>query len=296
MNPKTNVTLPLKFILVKKQIILATAAILSVTLLFFFGRTAEPSKVASLPPVVVANAFDINQFITQAKAKLSPAQAIYISKLENGISRGDVAAQEEKANFSLANFWKDSIKLFEPYAFYISEASKLDNSEKNLTFAAQLFLDKLRQEHDDAKLNWETTEAIELFEKAIQLNPDNDDLKIGLGSCYIYGKGKSGDPQQTMKGIQQLLAVVRKDSTNMKAQFVLGVGGAVSGQYDKALERLRKVVAAQPTNLEAIAFLADTYAAKGEKQEAIKWYNVSKRLANNKQYSQEVDERIKLLE
>lgn len=278
-----------------KQIILAAAAVLLVVSFFFFGRTSALKKAVSKSTAETVKSFDIQQFITNAKAKLTPSQSIYLSKLENGISRGDVAAQQVKASFSLANFWKDSIKLFEPYAFYISEASKLDNSEKNLTFAAQLFLDNLRQEHDEAKLNWETTEAIQLFEKAIQLNPDNDDLKIGLGSCYVYGKGRNGDPQETMKGIQQLLAVVRKDSTNMKAQFVLGVGGAVSGQYDKALERLKKVVAAQPNNLEAIAFLADTYAAKGDKQEAIKWYNISKRLANNTHYTQEVDDRIKLL-
>lgn len=278
-----------------KQIILAAAAVLLVVSFFFFGRTSELKKAVSKSTAETVKSFDIQQFITNAKAKLTPSQSIYLSKLENGISRGDVAAQQVKASFSLANFWKDSIKLFEPYAFYISEASKLDNSEKNLTFAAQLFLDNLRQERDEAKLNWETTEAIQLFEKAIQLNPDNDDLKIGLGSCYVYGKGRNGDPQETMKGIQQLLAVVRKDSTNMKAQFVLGVGGAVSGQYDKALERLKKVVAAQPSNLEAIAFLADTYAAKGDKQEAIKWYNISKRLANNTHYTQEVDDRIKLL-
>ncbi len=278
-----------------KQIILAAAAVLLVVSFFFFGRTSALKKAVSKSTAETVKSFDIQQFITNAKAKLTPSQSIYLSKLENGISRGDVAAQQVKASFSLANFWKDSIKLFEPYAFYISEASKLDNSEKNLTFAAQLFLDNLRQERDEAKLNWETTEAIQLFEKAIQLNPDNDDLKIGLGSCYVYGKGRNGDPQETMKGIQQLLAVVRKDSTNMKAQFVLGVGGAVSGQYDKALERLKKVVAAQPSNLEAIAFLADTYAAKGDKQEAIKWYNISKRLANNTHYTQEVDDRIKLL-
>ena len=279
----------------KKQIILIGAALLLITTLFFFGRITEPRKAVPLGTPETTNKFNIQQFITQAKGKLSPSQAIYVSKLENSISRGDVAEQQIKANFSLANFWKDSIKLFEPYAFYISQASKLDNSEKNLTFAAQLFLDNLRQEHDEAKLNWETTEAIELFEKALQLNPDNDDLKIGLGSCYVYGKGRNGNPQETMKGIQQLLAVVRKDSTNMKAQFVLGVGGAVSGQYDKALERLKKVVTAQPSNLEAIAFLADTYAAKGDKEEAIKWYNISKRLANNTHYTQEVEERIKLL-
>lgn len=57
-----------------------------------------------------------------------------------------------------------------------------------------------------------------------------------------------------MKGIQQILGVVRKDSNNMKAQMMLGVGGYVSGQYDKAIERLQKVVIAQPDNTEAIAF------------------------------------------
>jgi cytochrome c-type biogenesis protein CcmH/NrfG len=116
-----------------------------------------------------------------------------------------------------------------------------------------------------------------------------------LGSCYIFGKGRNGDPQQTMKGIQTLLAVVKKDSANMKAQLVLGIGGFISGQYDKAIERLKKVLSAEPNNLEAIAFLADVYAAKGEKEEAIKWYTISKRLANNPHYSNEVDNRIKML-
>ena len=92
---------------------------------------------------------------------------------------------------ALAAFWKDSAKSYEPYAFYISEESKLDNSEKNLTFAARIFLENLRAEKDQAKLNWETTTAIDLFERALKLNPENDDLKIGLGSCYIYGKGRS---------------------------------------------------------------------------------------------------------
>jgi cytochrome c-type biogenesis protein CcmH/NrfG len=215
--------------------------------------------------------------------------------MENGISRGDVVSQKIKAYQALASFWKDSLKRFEPYAFYISQAAKLDNSEKNLTFAARLFLDNLRSEADETKLKWQTEEAISLFEAALKLNPENDDLRIGLGSCYIYGKGRSGNPQETMQGVQELLKVVRKDSTNMKAQMVLGVGGMVSGQYDKALERFRKVVTAEPENVEAVAFLADAYAAKGENAEAVKWYNVSKRLVNNPHYSEEVDSRINAL-
>ncbi|MBK7432662.1 MAG: tetratricopeptide repeat protein [Chitinophagaceae bacterium] len=130
---------------------------------------------------------------------------------------------------------------------------------------------------------------------AQELNPGSDDLKVGLASCYIYGKGRIGGPAETMKGITQLLEVVRRDSSNMKAQLVLGVGGLVSGQYDKAIDRFQKVIKAEPNNLEAIAFLADSYAAKGDKTEAVKWYTLSKKMANNPQYSLEVDERIKQL-
>ena len=242
-----------------------------------------------------AKQFNINQFILQSKAKLTTSQSIALGKLEHSVTRGDVASQLINANTQLAKFWKDSIHSFEPYAFYLAEAAKLDKSEKNLTFAAQLILDNLRGEADEAKINWKAEQAITLFEQAIAIDPTNDDLKVGLGSCYVFGKGRIGGPAETMKGIQELLGVVRRDSTNMKAQFVLGVGGFVSGQYDKAIDRLQKVIKAEPDNVEAIAFLADTYAAKGNKDEAIKWYTISKRLANNPEYSKEVDERIKQL-
>ncbi len=276
-------------------ILVITGLILTIVL-FLFGRTTEPkSKFAAAPSATSTPTFNIKLFIDSAKARLTPAQSLYVSELENGISRGDVPAQQMQAFESLASFWEDSVKLFEPYAHYTYEASKLDNSEKKLTFAAQLFLQAVRGEHDQAKLGWLSKTAIELFEKALKINPENEDLKIGLGSSYIFGTGRTGDPQQTMRGIQELLSVVRKDSTNMKAQFVLGVGGYVSAQYDKAIERFTKVISAQPDNMEAIAFLADTYAAQGDKPSAIKWYNISKRLANNPLYSKEVDERIKML-
>ena len=279
-----------------KQFALAATGLILVAGLFFFGRT-----VAKKSPTIAdehnheagAQTFSIKQYITEAKQKLTAEQLVTLGKIENSVSRGDVLNQQIVANNQLANFWKDSIRLFEPYAYYLSEAAKLDNSEKNLTFAAQLILDNLRGEQDVAKLNWKTDKAIELFEQVIKLNPDNDDLKIGLSSCYIYGKGKTGKPEETMKGIQQLLAVVRKDSLNMKAQLVLGVGGFVSGQYDKAIDRLSKVIKAEPGNLEAIAYLADTYLKKGDKAEAIKWYKAMKRVTNNAEYNKELDLRIK---
>jgi tetratricopeptide (TPR) repeat protein len=281
----------------KKQFILAGAGLILVSTLFFFGRTtANKKNVADTEESKIPEKiFDIQQFIAQEKGKLSPDRAVFVSNLENSVSRGDVLLQQIKANEALANFWKDSIKLYEPYAFYTSSASKLVNSEKNLTFAARIFLENLRGEKDEAKLSWETKEAIDLFERAIKLNPNNDDLRIGLGSAYIYGKGRNGNAAETMQGILELVNVVKKDSTNMKAQLMVGVGGLVSGQFDKAIVRLQKVVTAQPDNAEAVAYLADAYAGKGNKAEAVKWYTVSKRLINDPHYTEEVDARIKTL-
>jgi len=281
----------------KKQLILVSAGIVLLFTLFLFGRTTSSKSLAAAEKTDKSSVkvFDIAQYITLEKAKLTPNQYIVATKLDNSLIAANSAVNKIEANQALAAFWKDSAKSFEPYAFYISEGSKLDNSEKNLTFAARIFLNNLRAEKDEVKLNWETTSAINLFERALKLNPDNDDLKIGLGSCYIYGKGRNGNPQETMQGIQQLLSVVRKDSNNMQAQMMLGVGGLVSGQFDKSIERLNKVVTLQPQNAEAVAYLADAYAGKGDKANAVKWYNVSKRLLNNPHYTEEVDARIKTL-
>ncbi|MBK8609864.1 MAG: tetratricopeptide repeat protein [Chitinophagaceae bacterium] len=281
--------------MLQKKILIAIAGLAIVILVFLFGTTIAPKSKTETPVASGVKTFDIQQYIREEKKHLSSSQAAMLDKLENSVTRGDVNSQLIIANTRLAEFWKDSSHAAEAYIYYLSEAAKLDKSEKNLTFAAQLILDNLRLEQDEAKLNWKAEEAIALFEKAIELYPNNDDLKVGLGSVYVFGKGRVGGPEETMKGIQQLLAVVRKDSNNMKAQMMLGVGGYVSGQYDKAIERLLKVVDVQPDNIEAIAFLADTYSAKGDKKEAIKWYLISKRLVNDPHYSKEVDERIKSL-
>jgi tetratricopeptide (TPR) repeat protein len=280
--------------MVKDKALLAGSGLILVLFLFIFGRTTEPQKPIPVS-VAAAPTFDIEQFIEKSTAQLPLQQAIYVDSLKKLLHSTGTQSEQSAIAAQLANFWKDSVRQFDNYVYYLSKQAKLDTSEKILTVAGQLILTRLRGENDEAKLAWQANEAIGLFDKAIALNPANEDLKIALGSCYIFGKGRNGDPQETMKGIQELLAVVRRDSLNMKAQLMLGIGGFVSGQYDKAIARLITVVKNEPGNVEAIAFLADTYAAKGDKAEAIRWYEVSKKRVDNPAYSKEVDERIKQL-
>jgi cytochrome c-type biogenesis protein CcmH/NrfG len=142
---------------------------------------------------------------------------------------------------------------------------------------------------------WMATSAKELFEKALELNPGNDSTKVGLGGSYIFG-GQADNPTEVMQGIQRILEVAHRDSTNMYAQFMLGLGGIESGQFDKAIERLTNVVRHQPANIEAILLLAEVHQQKGDKADAIKWYEAAKKLISNPEMIQAIDQRIKTLQ
>ena len=279
----------------KKQVVLVSSGIALLLLLSIFGKTVPSGKQNRRPATdSVPTSFDFPAFLQQAKKNLSPARQAYVNSLENSVVRGDVKNQQIKVYHQLAAFWKDSVESIETYAFYTGQASKLENSEKSLTFAAQLFLDNCRGTNDEAMRSWMAGEARALFQRSLQLNPSNDSAKIGLGSAYIFGSPAS-DPSQVMQGIQQILEVARRDSTNMYAQLMLGIGGLVSGQVDKAIERLQKVVAHDPANVEAILTLAEAYERRSDKQNAVKWYQASKQLIRNPAIIKEIEQHIQAL-
>jgi len=279
----------------KQQFILAGAGLFVLFALFFFGKTIPPKKASTGEAAVAARPMEVADILKVSKSRLPVSQQAYVNRLENSVVRGDVNIQQISAYRQLAAFWKDSVQEgFLPFIYYTGEIAKLENSEKSLTFAAQLFLENLRGQDEPALKSWMANQAKGLFQKALQLNPANDSSKIGLGACYIFGS-TAGDPQEVMQGIQQILEVSRRDTSNMYAEFMLGLGGAVSGQLDKAIERLTKVVAHQPDNIEALLTLAQVNEQKGNKAQAIKWYELSKKSIVNPSVIKEIDQRIKLL-
>jgi len=285
----------------RQQYLVAGTGVLLLLALYFFGHTVppqhkpEPSQ-GGAPGASLVKSIGLQDILQASQARLTPAQLSYVNRLQQSVVRGDVKMQQINADRQLANFWKDSVADgFLLYAHYTGEAAKLENSEKSLTFAAQLFLQSLRGQDNPALKGWMATSAKELFEKALELNPGNDSTKVGLGASYIFGS-QANNPTEVMQGIQRILEVAHRDSANMYAQFMLGVGGVESGQFDKAIERLTTVVRHQPANIEAILLLADVYEQKGNKADAIIWYGAAKKMINNPEMIQAIDQRIKTLQ
>jgi tetratricopeptide (TPR) repeat protein len=271
------ITLGISFLLV--------IALYAATQSQLFGE--RKPKLSAAPAHSDHAALSVDSILYYSKQNLTKEQSVRINELENSISRGDVSSQKLHLYHQLARFWGDSIRSFPPYAWYTAEAARLENSEKSLTFAAHLFLDNLMYEEDHLMKEWEASQAKDLFERSLKLNPNNDSSKVGLGATILFGGS-----EMPMQGIQMLKEVVAKDSTNAYAQMTLGRGSLLSGQLDKAIERFKTVARLEPKNLEVVLLLADTYEKMGNKQEAIVWYQKSLTILDKPEFKKEVENRI----
>ena len=277
----------------KQQFILAAIAVIICLGLYFGGRTV-PIKSNSTHSAAEDHDHSNEKIdfkkdiLAEAKLKLTQEQQQRITILENSVIRGDVNEQQIHVYHQLARFWKDSAQLFEPYAFYTGEAAKLENNEKNLTFAARLFLDRLMATENPSMQTWLASNAKVLLENALKINPANDSSKIGLGACYIFGNISSNP----MEGILPVREIVQRNPGNVYGQMVLGLGGKKSGQFDKAIERFQAILKVDPLNVEAIFNIAESYDQKGDKANAIVYYEKAKQLVNIPEAKEELNKRI----
>jgi len=273
----------------KTQWIVFGAAIFSAALLFaatqkkFFG-IPKPGK--SDPQVSVSATISVDSILFHAKEQLTPEQVTRINFLEHSITRGDVKDQKLHVYHQLARFWKDSARLFDPFAWYTAEAARLENSEKSLTFAAHLFLNNLGQTNLQIK-QWRATQAKDLFERSLKLNPNNDSSKVGLGAVYVYG-----EVAMPMQGINMIREVADRDPKNLYAQWTLAQASIMSGQLEKALERLKTVTRLDPKSIDVYLLGGDVAERMGKKTEAIDWYNKVLPLVNDSELKKAIEARI----
>jgi len=277
-----------------KQIwLVATGSLLLLLILFFFGRTKPiPKEDATIKS---DNAIIINTsaLLDSAKKVLTPNQLAKINSLENALIAAADTPQKIDANKQLASFWHDSLQATLPYLWYQGEKAKLENTEKNLNFAAQSYIEELKSQDNPQQRSWMADQAKALFDKVLELNPNNDSAKVGWGSTFIFGASGASSP---MEGIMKIREVAERDSTNLYAQFMLGYGAMMTGQFDRAIDRLKKVSTAEPENTEAIFLLAEAYERAGNKTDAVKWYRIGKSKVTNPQLQQAIDEKIKKLQ
>ena len=276
----------------KPQLILILSGLLLFSVLYFFTPRFT-AKESNTPSQSTENqVVTTESILNTAKLALSESQKISLLSIENQLIKAKNAQDSLKSYKALTKFWADSAQKLAPYLYFSYSAALLENSEKSLTFAAQLLVDNLlTPDAPPALLPWIAGNAKVLLEKALVINPKNDSAKINLGACYLFGN-LSDNP---MQGITKIKEVVDKDSTNAYGQLILALGGKKSGQYDKAIERFLTVINIQPNHIEAMIHLSECYELTDQKALAIEWYTKVSNSVNIPEAKEAISKRIKEL-
>ncbi|MDA3614173.1 tetratricopeptide repeat protein [Polluticaenibacter yanchengensis] len=238
--------------------------------------------------------FSEDVYLSQNESKLTPERQQYLAKLKESVIRGDVKTQDLHTFHQLAKFWKDSVPNPFIHFYYTTKAAELENTEKSLTFAAQSVLKYLPYVENGEQQKWLANSAKSLFDKALTINAKSDSLIIGSSACLIYGADAGGEG--LMQGIMKIREVAQRDSTNMYAQYMLGIASMTSGQFDKAIARFETVAKSQPTNVELLFKAAESCELARQYGKAIDWYKRIIALNIDPQMKPELEKRIKELE
>ena len=276
----------------KPQLILILSGLLLFSLLYFFTPRFTAKEAIASNQSAENQVVTTESILNTAKLALSESQKISLLSIENQLIKASNAQDSLKSYKALTRFWADSAQKLAPYLYFSYSAALLENSEKSLTFAAQLLVDNLlTPDAPPALLPWIAGNAKVLLEKALVINPKNDSAKINLGACYLFGN-LSDNP---MQGITKIKEVVDIDSTNTYGQFILALGGKKSGQYDKAIERFLTVIKIQPNHIEAMIHLAECYELTDQKALAIEWYTKVSNSVNIPEAKEAISKRIQEL-
>lgn len=178
-------------------------------------------------------------------------------------------------------------------SYHALKRAEKTNDVDHWTEAGERFLLNAKYMGDnDRKKSW-YQEARKAFEKAVELDPTDLDVKVDLGVCMIESAQIMGTPP--MEGIGILKSVEQQDPNNIKALINLGYFSIRSGQFDKAQERFDQVLKIDPKYADAYLYLADLHEREKKFDEAVKDLENYKSLVDDPKRIQEVDNYIQEL-
>jgi tetratricopeptide (TPR) repeat protein len=254
--------------------------------IYLFADTKKPSREKADRPLASRDAkkpaeeptYDWAGYLAKVKANISSADTM--NKINNW--------EKEESEANLRNLVNTYHALGESVveAHYTLALANLKNDPKLATRAGDLYSATAGISSDESLHKYLIDKEVNSYKMALEADTGSKDNKLKLATAYM-------DQGTTpMQGVTILLDLVRRDSTNAEAQMMLGKFGIVSGQYEKAIIRLEKVVSLRPKNYDALFLLAEAYRGNGNKQKAVELLQRCKQLIDKPQLKKEIEKYI----
>jgi len=274
--------------LLKSQVGLIVAAITLILLLFFYGRNTPLKELSISDNLTIIDGFDIDAYAEEAKQKLMLKPKDSLSLLQSLISKRKPDSLNIIYLQQIAGIWENNSNFALASDFYRRIAT-VDSVANRWEFAGDKLFEAYKINTDTLLRNYLLNNAVDAFTTVTLLDTSLIEPKVKLAILHV------DELQNTMTGVTMLLDVVKKQPKHVIANLTLGRLSLVSGQFDKAKQRLNTVLGVEPENTEALLFLAGVYEQTNETKKAIEYYNKCKALIKNPTIKQNIDKYLNKL-
>ncbi len=220
-------------------------------------KVAEKSRASFIETTNIQNLLQIARENLRAD-EMGMMDAMYM-RIE--VAKTDSAKIQEFKNLSSAWYQKSYYGIA---GYYAEEIAKIQEDELSWSIAGTTYANGIRNATAQKEKDFCAIKSRQALEKAISLNPTNVNHQINLAVTYA----ESPVAENPMKGVMMLLDLNEKNPENTSVMYQLARFGLQTGQYDKAIERLEKILNLEPNNNRAICLLAEVYDASGNKEKA----------------------------
>lgn len=277
----------------KKPIIpLSLIALIAIGGIYMYSKKApsgtkpEQEAVNQVAENEVRNDADaFNHILKMASGRVEQTVLDSVALIQKEVTSSDKVQQAE-AYKKLGDVWSRSGNII-CGGHYYTEKAKITNTAADWRFAAGLLFYAAGGAADSIAKSYAIDLAINGFNSALALDSTDVDSKVQLAVCLIDGKNR------VMDGVTMLKQVEKIQPDHEYMNITLGRLAIVSGQFDKAIPRLKRLAELHPDNLEAHYYLAEAYRASGDKVSSIQALeNAKKHFAKMPEAQKQIEELI----
>jgi len=233
--------------------------------ILYFGLNTKPEKFASVERdrAMSTKNTDISNLIRDVQSTLSPAQAALLIALEREIEESTSDTLKVELLKQLSGKW---FEYKQPHiaGFYAEQVAEIENTVEAWSITGTSFAATFKGPFEDKVKTYSLDRAVTAFENAISINPEDVRSKVNLALCYV----ERPPEQNPMKGILMLLDYDKQYPDNSLVLLNLGRLAIQTGQYEKAIGRLERVINITPENIQSYCLLAVAYDKIGNSEKA----------------------------
>jgi outer membrane protein len=189
---------------------------------------------------------------------------------------------------SLAGLYQKATR-YDSAAWYAEQANAFFETAESILKTGEAYFQAFSFALDNVKRNEMAAKSRVYFQKMLDANPHNLDVKTKMALTFI---GTS----TPMQGITMLREVLAEDPKFQPALFNMGMLSVQSGQYGKAIDWLNQLLAVRPDDIQGLLLLGVAYSGNGDRDKAREQFEKVKKLDSDPAVQQQADAYLKDLQ